>query len=144
MQMTPKEARAFLETHRLCVVGVNRAGRAPHLTPVYYVLDGDDLLISVTGSRAKTRHITKAGRVTLCVLHEEFPFQYIGLSGPARVEENGAVDLMMRIGEKMTGAPLADGVRPAMEERAQREGRVVLRVTPEEWWQSYPTGMRRS
>ena len=143
MQMTPEEAREFLDTHRLAVLGVNRDGRTPHLTPIYYVRDGDDLLISITGSRAKSKHITKAGRVTLCILHEEFPFQYIALSGLARIEEDGAVDLMARIGERMTGASLAADIRPALEERAKREGRVVLRVTPEEWWQAYPTGMRR-
>lgn len=143
MQMSPEDAREFLDTHRLAVLGVNRDGRPPHLTPIYYVRDGDDILISITGSRTKSKHITKAGRASLCILHEEFPFQYVGLSGPARIEEEGAVDLMARIGEKMTSAPLADDVRPALEERAKREGRVVLRVTPEEWWQAYPTGMRR-
>lgn len=143
MQMTPDEARDFLDSHRLAVLGVNREGRAPHLTPIYYVRDGDDLLISITSSRAKSKYITKAGRVSLCILHEEFPFQYVAFSGPASIEEDRAVDLMARIGEKMTGAPLAAEVRPALEERATREGRVVLRVTPDEWWQAYPTGMRR-
>ena len=38
---------------------------------------------------------------------------------------------MMKVGEKMTGNPIPESARPAIEKRAQDEGRVVLRVTPE-------------
>ena len=37
----------------------------------------------------------------------------------------------MAVGGKMTGAPLPESARPALEERAKSERRVVLRVTPE-------------
>ncbi len=47
---------------------------------------------------------------------------------------DGAVDVMMAIGGAMTGNPLPDSARPAIEERAKREGRVVLRVTPESFF----------
>ncbi len=132
--MTPEERRQFLERHRLCVLGVERKGRPPHLSPVYYVLDADDLLISVTATRAKTALIRKSGRLSLCVLHEEFPFPYLRVEGSARIEKDGAVDLLMRVGEKMTGNPIGEAMRPSVEERAQRERRVVLRVTPETYY----------
>ena len=42
---------------------------------------------------------------------------------------------MMRIGEKMQGRPVpADSARPAIEERARNEQRVVLRLTPESYY----------
>ena len=103
--MTPEERRQFLETHRLAVLGVERNGRPPHLSPVYYVIDGEDVLVSVTETRTKTGLIERAGRLSLCVLGEQFPFPYLRLEGRGSIENDGAAEVMMRIGEKMTGAP---------------------------------------
>jgi PPOX class probable F420-dependent enzyme len=130
--MTPEERRAFLESHRLCIVGYGRRGKPPAMTPVYYVLDGDDILISTTASRAKARVIRRHPQVSLCILHEQFPFPYLTVYGRGQIEEGGVVDLMMRVGEVMGRAPTPDA-RAATAERAAREGRVVLRVTPEDY-----------
>ena len=132
--MTPEERRQFLDSHRLAVLGVERAGKPPHLSPVYYALDGDDILVSVTETRVKTTLIRRAGRLSLCVLHEEFPFPYLRIDGRGRIEEQGAVDVMMRIGEKMQGRELPDSARPAIEERVRIEQRVVLRLVPERYY----------
>jgi PPOX class probable F420-dependent enzyme len=132
--MTPEERKQFLESHRLAVLGVERSAKPPHLSPVYYVPDGDDLLVSVTKTRTKTKLISRNGRLTLCVLHEEFPFPYLRIEGRGRIEEDGAVDTMMRVGGKMQGRELPDSMRPAIEERARNEQRVVLRLTPEAYY----------
>jgi PPOX class probable F420-dependent enzyme len=132
--MTPDERRQFLESHRLAVLGVERARKPPHLSPVYYALDGEDLIVSVTKARVKTRLIRRAGGLSLCVMHEEFPFPYLRVEGRGFIEEDGAVDLMMRIGEKMRGQPVPESARPAVEERAKNEQRVVLRLTPEAYY----------
>jgi len=132
--VTPEERRQFLEVHRLAVLGVERDGKPPHLSPVYYALDGGDLVISVTKTRAKTRLIRRSGRLSLCVLHEEFPFPYLRIEGRGSIEDDGAVEVMMRVGEKMQGRPVPESARPAIEERARNERRVVLRVTPESYY----------
>lgn len=45
---------------------------------------------------------------------------------------------MRKIGEKMTGNPIPDAAMPAIEERAVKEGRVVLRVRPTEFFSTTP------
>jgi hypothetical protein len=65
------------------------------------------------------------------VLGEQPPFPYLLIYGRGVIDDQGAVDVMMRVGERMTGQPIAESARPALEERAKNEGRVVLRVTPE-------------
>ena len=132
--MTPEERKQFLERHRLAILGIQREDGPPHLSPVYYVVDDGDLLVSVTKTRAKTALIRKTGRLSLCVLGEQFPFPYLRVEGRGQIEDTGVVEVMLRIGEKMTGAPLADSARPAIEERARNEKRVVLRVTPERYY----------
>ncbi|MGB2695021.1 MAG: PPOX class F420-dependent oxidoreductase [Dehalococcoidia bacterium] len=124
------QQREFLEKKRLAIVGLDRKAGPPHLTPVYYALDGDDIVISTTAARFKAKAVRGNPEVSLCVLGEEPPFPYLLIYGNGAIEESGAVDVMMTIGERMMGNPLPDSARPAIEERAKKEGRVVLRVTP--------------
>lgn len=129
--MTPEERRNFLLKNRYCVVAYNRKEGPPAVSPVYYVMDGDDLLISTQAGRAKGKVFASERDVTVCVLAEDHPSApYITIYGRGKIEPDGAVDLMARIAEVMTGNKLPDAARPALEQRAQAEGRVVLRVTP--------------
>jgi PPOX class probable F420-dependent enzyme len=125
------EEREFLKASRLVIVGLNRKAGPPHLTPVYYVLDGDDLLMSTTASRLKAKAVRRNPDVSLCVIGEQPPFPYLLIYGKGTIDEEGAVDTMQQVGARMTGNPIPESARPALEERARNEGRVVLRVRPE-------------
>jgi hypothetical protein len=84
-----------------------------------------------TAGRAKAKAANRNPEMSVCVLAEGSPFDYVTVFGRARIEDEGAVDAMMAIGGRMTGAPLAESARPALQQRAIDEGRVVLRITPE-------------
>ncbi|MEX2247921.1 MAG: pyridoxamine 5'-phosphate oxidase family protein [Dehalococcoidia bacterium] len=129
--MTPEEQREFLTSNRLAIVGLPRRSGPPHMSPVYYIMDGDDVLISTTASRFKAKAVRRNPSVSLCIIGEQPPFPYLLLYGSGSIEDEGAVDAMMKIGEKMTGDPIPESARPAVEERARKEGRVVLRVHPD-------------
>lgn len=132
--MTPEERNKFLQSNRYCVVAYNRKSGPPAMSPVYYVMDGDDLLISTQAGRMKGRVFAREREVSVCVLAEDHPSApYITIYGRAKTEPEGAVDLMMRIGEVMTGNKIPPEARPALEQRAKAEDRVVLRVKPERY-----------
>lgn len=137
MPATP-EQQAFLEGHRLVIVGIGRKAGPPHMSPVYYVMDGADVIISTTASRFKARAVRKNEDISLCVLGEEFPFPYLLVYGKASIEEAGAAEAMRKIGEKMSGNPIPDAALPAIRERATKEGRVVIRVKPTEFFSTMP------
>ena len=139
--MTSDEQREFLQANRLCIIGIPRAAGAPQMTPVYYAVDGEDLLISTTASRWKAKAVRRNPAISICVLGEKQPFPYLLIYGRAVIEEQGAVDAMMKIGEKMSGNPVPESARPAVEERARNEGRVVLRFTPERFSPTTPYGL---
>ena len=132
------EQRQFLYTNRLCIVGVGRKAGPPHMSPVYYVMDGDDILISTTHSRFKAKAIKRNPEVSVCVLAEQYPFPYLLVYGVGQIEEDGAPDLMMKVGARMTGNPVPEAARPAIEQRAKDEGRLVLRVKPLEFRSTLP------
>ena len=135
------EQREFLESHRFCVFGFNRRSGPPSLSPVYYFMDGDEIVISTTGSRIKAKAVQRNSEVSVCVLDEKMPFAYLTVFGHARVEEEGAADVMRRIGEVMAGSPIPEAALPALEQRAKSEGRVVIRVKPAQFVSMRPLSL---
>ena len=131
--MVPAHHREFVAANRLCVLSWNRgpdATDAPPQTPVFYVTDGDDVLVSITETRTKTRALRRDPAISVCVLGEAMPFPYVTLFGRAQIETDpsAAFELMARVVERM-GRTLDDEARAALRERADRERRVVLRIT---------------
>lgn len=99
---------------------------------VYYVTDGDDILVSTMTARGKAGAVRRNPKVSLCVLDEKWPPTYIVVYCEATVEQNddAVTDLAMRIAGVMAGNPMPEAVRPMVAEGAKREGRVVLRLKP--------------
>jgi hypothetical protein len=130
--MNREERRAFVKAHRTAVFGYNRKHDGPAQSIVYYVMDGDDILVSTMGARAKAKAASRLGKVSLCVLDEQWPPSYLVVYCDAKLETEPAsvVDLMLRIAGVMAGKPMPETVRPMVEEGARREGRVVLRLHP--------------
>jgi len=130
--MIPKHHLEFVSRSRLCVLGWNRspgATEGPPMTPVFYVTDSDDVLISITEDRAKTKALRRDPAISVCVLGEEMPFPYVTLFGTARIEQEAAFEVMAQVVGAI-GRPLDDEAREKLRARAEREKRVVLRVTP--------------
>ena len=138
--MNRDERPDFVRTHRTAVFGYGRKSDGPAQSIVYYVSDGDDLLVSTMGARAKAKAVERLGKVSLCVLDEQWPPSYLVVYANAKVErEPGAVvELMMRIAGVMAGKPMPEAVRPMIAEGASREGRVVLRLRPYATFHSPP------
>jgi PPOX class probable F420-dependent enzyme len=138
--MNREQRRAFVRDHRTAVFGYNRKSDGPAQSIVYYVMDGDDLLVSTMGERAKAKAVERLGKVSLCVLDEQWPPTYLVVYGDAKIEREpqAVVDLMLRIAGVMAGKPMPEAVRPLIEEGAKREGRVVVRVTPYATFHSPP------
>src|SRR5207249_2187452 len=130
--MNQEERRDFVRRHRTAIFGYGRRHDGPSMTVVYYVMDGDDILVSTMAGRGKTKAVRRNPKISLCVLDESWPPTYLVVYCDARVETDfePAVDLMMRIAEVMAGQPMPDAVRPMVAEGARREDRVVLRHTP--------------
>jgi PPOX class probable F420-dependent enzyme len=131
--LLPSERREFVRTHRTCVFGYRRRADGPAMSVVYYVpTDDDELLVSTMAGRSKALAVARDPKVSLCVLDERWPFAFLQVYADSTVDTDPqlVVDVMMAVGERMTGQPLGDDARPAVEAMAERERRVVLRCRP--------------
>jgi PPOX class probable F420-dependent enzyme len=130
--MDRTERRDFVRKHRTCVFGYNRKDHGPAMTVVYYVLDGDDMLISTMAARAKARAVQKDPKVSLCILDEQWPLTYLQVYGHATLEQDfdQTVDVMRRVVDLMAGAEVSGDKMSEIERICREEGRVVIRVRP--------------
>jgi PPOX class probable F420-dependent enzyme len=128
----PAERRQFVRDHRTCIFGYGRRDHGPAMTVVYYVMDGDDILVSTMADRHKAKAVARDPRVSLCVLDEQWPLTYLQVYGTAVLDtdpEHGA-DMLRRVIELMAGEPVPDERRAQIAEMAREEKRVVVRITP--------------
>jgi PPOX class probable F420-dependent enzyme len=127
-----EERRQYVRDHRVCVFGYNRREHGPAMTVVYYVMDGDDLLISTMAARGKAKAVTRHKEVSLCVLDEAWPLGYLQVYGYAELSRDHdlAVDVLARVVGIMAGEEVPENRRPQIEQMVDEEGRVVIRVTP--------------
>src|SRR5207244_10693251 len=127
--MDASERREFVKSHRTAVFGYRRKAHGPAMSIVYYVMDGDDILVSTMAARGKAGAVRRDSKVSLCVLDEQWPPTYMVVYCEAKVEmeETAVVVLMIRIVGVMACTPMHDAVRPLVSEVAWRDGRVALR-----------------
>jgi len=131
--MLPSERRQFVRTHRTCVFGYERRAQGPSMSIVYYIpTEDDELLISTMAGRAKAKAVARAGKVSICVLDERWPFAYLQVYCDARVDTDPelVIDVMMAVAGRMSGQALSKEARPMVAAMAEKEDRVVIRCRP--------------
>jgi nitroimidazol reductase NimA-like FMN-containing flavoprotein (pyridoxamine 5'-phosphate oxidase superfamily) len=127
-----EQRRQFVRDHRVCVFGFNRREHGPAMTVVYYVMDGDDLLISTMAARAKAKSVTRHKEVSLCILDEAWPLGYLQVYGYAELSNDRglAVEVLAKVVGIMASEEVPDSRRPQIEQMVDDEDRVVIRVRP--------------
>ncbi|MBJ7902386.1 PPOX class F420-dependent oxidoreductase [Streptomyces sp. NPDC003656] len=88
-KMTDEEWRAFVSygtrTGKLATV---RADGSPHIAPIWFLLDGDELVFNTGKETVKGRNLARDSRVALCVDDDRPPYSFVVLNGDARLTED--------------------------------------------------------
>jgi PPOX class probable F420-dependent enzyme len=92
--MSSAEVRAFLlEGTRTGKLATQTPSGHPHVIPVWFLMDGGDIVFTTGKDTVKGKHILADGRVSLCVDDERAPYSFVHLRGTA-VGELGAPELL--------------------------------------------------
>ncbi|MFD7922271.1 PPOX class F420-dependent oxidoreductase [Streptomyces sp. NPDC059740] len=128
--MSSSEWQAFVsEGTRTAKVATVRADGRPHVAPVWFVLDGDTVVLMTGQETVKGRNLTRDPRMALCVDDERPPFAFVTLEGRAELSED--LDAMRlwatRIAARYVGAEEAEtfGARNAVP------GELLVRIRVE-------------
>jgi PPOX class probable F420-dependent enzyme len=87
--MVTSELEAFLTEPRHAVVATNRAGKAPQLSPVWYVYESGVMIISTSNHTAKYRNLANDAHISVCVDGGRGDARYVVIEGVAEIVPNG-------------------------------------------------------
>lgn len=87
--MTKAEWQEFVASGtRTGKAGVTSADGAPHVTPVWFLLDGDELVFTTHESSVKGKALRRDPRICVCVDDDTPPFAFVSLWGKASLSED--------------------------------------------------------
>jgi PPOX class probable F420-dependent enzyme len=128
-EMTPEETRAFLlDGTRTGKLATTRADDRPHVTPIWFTLDEDQIVFTTHGTSIKAQSIRRDARVCMCVDDQTPPYSYAMVEGTATLSDD--LDDLVRwatvIGGRYMGADRAEefGARNGVP------GELLVRITP--------------
>ncbi len=80
--------RKFLEEKRFAVVGTRNPDGSPHLAVMWYLLDGDDIVVNSAEGRIKDRNLASDSRMSVLV---EDGYRWIRVDGRAAIQHDQTI-----------------------------------------------------
>lgn len=128
-KMTRAECLEFLMARpRTAKIATVRPDGRPHVVPIWFALDGEDLLFTTWHTSAKARNLRHSPWVSLCVDDEAPPFAFVKFDGTVEFSADLATLLHWAtlIGGRYMGADQAE----AFGRRNAVSGELLVRLTP--------------
>ena len=119
----------FISEYRWAVLTTLRKNGNPVSSVVAYARDGDDLVVSTPGMTFKRRSLEADERVSICIINNEEPFNFVAVEGRASIE---SVDLVRRTRLVFENIRSTGYQEPEdLEAWLELQQRVILRIRPE-------------
>jgi PPOX class probable F420-dependent enzyme len=131
-----EQIHVFLSTSSLrdAILAVNRPKGGPHLTPVWFIWDGEAFWLSIRNRSAKYRYMRRDQNISVLV-DEPASARYVLAYGRAEfLEENVRAHPILRsMLEKynVSNEGLEEGLEEGLDELSRPE-RVLVRLRPEQ------------
>ncbi len=128
-EMTKEEYKEFLlqgtKTGKLATV---REDGRPHVVPIWYGLDGDNLVFTTGESSIKAKNMKRDPRVSISIDDQTPPYSFVTIEGTISFSKDPEEMLYWatRIGERYMGEDQAE----AFGKRNASEGEVLVTVKP--------------
>jgi PPOX class probable F420-dependent enzyme len=128
--MTSQQAYEFLShgqrTGKLATV---RADGRPHLAPVWFVVDGEDVLFMTGAATVKGRNLARDPRVSLVVDLEQPPYAFVTVEGRVTVSDD--LDEMLPISIAIANRYVEADQAESFGRRNAVEGELLVRLHPD-------------
>lgn len=128
--MSHAERHHFLQAGtRTMKVATTRQDGRPHVAPVWFVLDGNDLIFITRHASAKGKHLQRDPHVAISVDDERPPYAFVVIEGAVRISTDPA-DLR-RWATAIAARYMGTDKAGDFGTRNSAEGELLVRVTPD-------------
>jgi hypothetical protein len=128
--MAPERIREFLsEGQRTGKVATVRADGRPHVAPIWFVLDGDDIVFMTGAETVKGKTLQRDPRAALVVDLEEPPYAFVMVEG--EVTLSGDLDQMLPLSIAIARRYVAPAQAEDFGQRNAVEGELLVRLRPD-------------
>lgn len=120
-RMSRQEWSFLLEGTRTAKLATTRRDGQPHVVPVWFTLDGDDVIFATGADSVKGRALRRDGRASLCVDDERPPYAFVAIEGHATIttDRDDLLHWATRIGGRYMGEDKAESLRQAQRRRGR-------------------------
>jgi PPOX class probable F420-dependent enzyme len=127
--MSDEQRRAFLmKGTRTAKLAVTRLDGAPHVAPIWFVLDGDDVVFTTGENTIKGKSLLRDGRVAISVDDESPPFSFVIIEGTATISRDA--DELLRWATRLAGRYMGADKAEQFGRRNAVPEELLVRVTP--------------
>ncbi|MBV9822003.1 MAG: PPOX class F420-dependent oxidoreductase [Actinobacteria bacterium] len=128
--MTDEQARAFLsEGTRTGKLATVRADGRPHVAPIWFVLDGEDIVFMTGAETVKGKSLRRDPRVALSVDLERPPYAFVLVEG--RVEISEDLEEMLPLSVAIARRYVGEAEAEAFGRRNAVAGELLIRLRPD-------------
>jgi PPOX class probable F420-dependent enzyme len=128
--MTPDEIHAFLSHGtRTAKLATSGPGGQPHVMPVWFVLDGEQLVFTTWGESVKGRNLRRDRRAAVVVDEEVAPYAFVHLRG--RVTLSDDLEELLRFATAIAGRYMGPDRAGEFGRRNAVPGELLVRLRPE-------------
>jgi len=127
--MSDEQRRAFLlaGTRTGVLATVRKDGR-PHAAPIWFTLDGDDVIFTTGADTVKGRNLRRTGQATLVVDEPHPPFHFVAIEGTAELSDDLAE--MLPWATALGGRYMGEQHAEAFGRRNAVPGELLVRLRP--------------
>ncbi|MFE3002577.1 PPOX class F420-dependent oxidoreductase [Nocardia sp. NPDC059246] len=100
----------------------------PLVAPVWFILEGDEIVFNTGKDTAKGRSIQRDGRLSLCVDVSAPPYSFVQVQGVAEVSEDP--DELLRTATDIAARYMGPGRADEFGKRNAVPGELVVRLRP--------------
>lgn len=127
-KMTDAEWRDFVSTGtRTGKLATVREDGRPHVTPIWFLLEGDALIFMMGASTVKGRSLRRDPRVAICVDDDTPPYSFVLVEGRAALTDD--LDEMRAWARRIGGRYMGEERAEEFGERNAVPGELLVRVS---------------
>ena len=128
--MTPAEVRDFLRHGtRTAKLATSLPDGQPHVMPVWFVLDGGELVFTTWGDSVKGRNLRRDPRAAVVVDDEVAPYAFVHMRGQVTLTKD--LDELLRFATAIGGRYMGADRAAEFGRRNAVPGELLVRFRPE-------------